>query len=303
MKQVAIGTVPLSAPIVAAHGGAGSPASKAVHDVWAKRLDTIAQLIAEAYRLIDAHPRGLREAVLVVVDRLELDERFNAGCGSKLQRDGQIRVSAAIMDGARMRLSGIYNAPNLLHAGRLADAILDHADRNLDGLGARALMERLGISPENLATPARIEEWRKRLAGKTGTIGAVGLGKPDPARPGPLELWACTSTGGRGFETPGRISDTPQPCANYACEAIAISATGIGENIIDLNLAGRLATRVIDGMPLKAALEKCHREAVAIGGEVGLIAVTATGEFGWLRTTEAMPAAALDAKGELVRIM
>lgn len=302
-----IGVVSLVPPVVAAHGGAGSPSGVYPVETWKPRLEFIETIVRDAWRLIHAHPTGdgLREAVLHAIDQMELDGRFNAGIGSKLQRDGNIRVSAAMMDGRRLRLSGVYNVQHLLHAGRLADALQSADSRNLDGEGGRALMERLGIAPVNLATPGREAEWREKSRGQTGTVGAVGVGdRPltDTSETDTgsdtgmaIPIFACTSTGGRGYETPGRISDTPTPAGNYACPEIAISATGVGENILDLNLCGRLSTRVIDGMPLADALDRCRREALALGAQVGLIAVTKSGEFGWLRTTPAMPAVALGA--------
>jgi L-asparaginase len=113
-----------------------------------------------------------------------------------------------------------------------------------------------------------------------GTVGAVALGL-DGA------LWAATSTGGRGHEQPGRISDSPTPAGNYACEVVALSATGFGEQILDLNLAGRIATRMIDGMSLTQALQKTFLEVEHRRALLGIIAVGRDGSLGYAHSTEA----------------
>jgi len=126
--------------------------------------------------------------------------------------------------------------------------------------------------------------------GRHGTVGAVACAADG-------ELWACTSTGGRGHEAVGRISDSPTPAGNYACPAVALSATGFGEQILDLNLCGRIATRVLDGASLTDALARSFDEATAHGALVGVIAVTPAGEVGYAHTTEACGVAWRSADG------
>ena len=53
-----------------------------------------------------------------------------------------------------------------------------------------------------------------------------------------MGLAAGTSTGGRGFEYPG-VTDSATVAGNYASRFAAISATGIGEEIVDDALAAR----------------------------------------------------------------
>jgi L-asparaginase len=113
-----------------------------------------------------------------------------------------------------------------------------------------------------------------------GTVGAVAANADG-------ELWACTSTGGRGHEFVGRVSDSPTPAGNYACPKVAISATGFGEQILDLNVCGRIATRILDGATLEEALARTFDEVAAAGGLLGVIAITADGAAGYAHTTEA----------------
>jgi asparaginase (EC 3.5.1.1) len=59
-----------------------------------------------------------------------------------------------------------------------------------------------------------------------GTMGVVALDSEG-------QLAVGTSTGGKGFERIGRVSDSAMPAGNYATHHAAVSCTGIGEDIID----------------------------------------------------------------------
>src|SRR5690606_10901584 len=107
-----------------------------------------------------------------------------------------------------------------------------------------------------------------------GTVGAVGVGRNG-------KLWACTSTGGRGHEEVGRGRATPPPAGNYTGPRVAMSATGFGEQILDLNVCGRIATRVLDGATLEDALRRTFDEVVAHGALLGVIAITDKGVAGY----------------------
>ena len=99
--------------------------------------------------------------------------------------------------------------------------------------------------------------------------------------------WARTSTGGRGHEAVGRVSDTPTPAGNYASGEVAISATGFGEQILDLNVAGRIATRVTDGLSLEESLRRTFDVVHLHKGLLGVIALTREGVVGYAHSTEA----------------
>ena len=293
-------TARLQAPVVFGHGGAGSvsgdPARIPERSAFILQhaRESIAR-INEAGAAASGADGSVCRAVLQLIEAMENDPRFNAGLGSKLQRDGRIRTSAALMDGRRTRMSAIYNAESCLHPAALCAHLLELGDRNLDGLGAANLMAELGIAPQNLETPERRAEHEKYLTGgQTGTIGVVAVG---PRSDTGGETWACTSTGGRGNEVAGRVSDSPTPAGNYACPQVATSTTGIGEQILDLNLAGRLATRMVDGMSLGDAMTRTMEEAHAAGAFIGLIAVAPDGEVAWGRTTPVMPVAGIDGAG------
>ncbi|MCB9726937.1 MAG: isoaspartyl peptidase/L-asparaginase [Deltaproteobacteria bacterium] len=315
-------------PAVLVHGGAGTYLAATTAEQRRER----GAAMAEAARLGLGALRtdGGAAGVLAAVARLEADPRFNAGRGGRLQQDGRCRLSAALMDGARLRLSAVYNVQDCLHPSALAAALQERVDRNLDGEGARALMTTLGVPLAEVRTSANIERWRALVADTSvadpdsavgdageeglravreaaadgtgtsgalppedrrhGTVGAVSLGADGV-------LHACTSTGGRGHESPGRVSDSPTPAGNYACSRVAVSATGVGEQILELNVAARIATRMLDGMTLRDALTRTFVEVADHGGVLGVIALSADGELGYAHTTEACGVAWLDATG------
>lgn len=316
-------TTQLSGPALVLHGGAGAYLQATTKEARALRGQFMLQAaLGAANRL--TQPGGARQAVLEAVGQMELDPRFNAGMGCKLQRDGLPRVSAALMDGLQQRHAAVINVENCLHPSRLAEALLPRGDRTLDNQGAQRLMRELGIEPTDLRTERTLERWRSLLAsgdttdpesafGDTGRPNlelARGAQLPVPEDLAPLraalppedqrygtvgavavdsagQIYACTSTGGRGHETPGRVSDSATPAGNYACPAVALSATGFGEQILDLNVCGRIATRMLDGASLEDALRRTFDEVARHGGLLGVIAITPQGQVGYAHTTEA----------------
>ena len=101
-------------------------------------------------------------------------------------------------------------------------------------------------------------------------------------------LASATSTGGRGFERPGRVSDSAMPIANYADARCAVSATGVGEEIIDEGLAVKIATRIQDGATLRQAFAKTFREVRLRGRRIGAIGIDSKGHWAWATTTETL---------------
>ena len=312
-------------PVVIVHGGAGSYVSTTTPEQRAARGARLADAARAGFEaLADG---GARAAVLAAVQLMERDQRFNAGRGSRLQRDGKARLSAALMDGRGLRSSAVYNVQGCLLPSGLADALQGRGDRNLDGEGARALMAELGLPVEDVRTPQNIARWEALRDGadhvdRDAAIGDAGeqsvhaareagvevpddLLPPEDRRHGTVgavavdlsgELWACTSTGGRGHESVGRVSDTPTPAGNYACAAVGISATGFGEQILDLNVTGRIATRILDGATLRDALTRTFDEVVVHRGLLGVIALCPDGAVGYAHSTEACGVAWLDGR-------
>ncbi len=254
------------------HGGFFSESSTSSEVKLAKQqaLKRIAEA-AHAYLLT----HSALETVAFAVQMLEDDPLFNAGTGSQIQSDGIIRMSAAIMDGQSARFSGVINLENVQNPIQVAVQLFSEDDRVLGGEGAGKFAKEAGFPFYNPEIPQRRGEYEAKLkATGIGTVGCValdGLGR----------LAAATSTGGKGFERVGRISDSATVAGNYANEFCAVSCTGVGEDIVSGAIAAKIVTRVSDGMAATVAVERTFNELKSFDGFAGAIVLTATGEMIW----------------------
>jgi L-asparaginase len=265
-------------PLLIMHGGAHTgPPDRAKLELAVQSLLTISQSFgAELGR------RDVCDVVVAGLKAMEADHVFNAGLGGALQADGEVRVSAGLMDGARQAFSGVINALEIKHPSVIARWLQDKPFRVLSQPGVQTLARDLKLPSENLVTPERLAEWRQRMTLATSdTVGCV-------VSDGAGALAAGTSTGGRECALPGRVSDSATVAGNYASTFVAVSATGIGEEIVDDALAARLETRCRDGMSLEAAARRCYEEAVERGRSYGWIAVHRNGEWNATHTTPMM---------------
>jgi L-asparaginase len=264
--------------LIIVHGGAPSlpPEPENVLSA-ALSLEAIAEKC-----FVELAGRSVCEVVVSALHALEDDPQFNAGRGASLQSDGEIRVSAAIMDGSRQSFSAVINALHVKHPSLIALLLQRRRSRVISQPGVQQLAQELNLPEEDLATPKRLEDWRRRSAvGSFDTVGCVVCNARG-------QLAAGTSTGGRSFEFPGRVSDCATVAGNYASRFLAVSTTGIGEEIVDDALAARLETRCRDGMPLKEAARLCFDEAMARDHTYGWIAVDRDGNWVSAHTTPSM---------------
>ena len=112
-------------PALVIHGGAGAYLKTTTVEQRLRRGKTLAEITAVAHRAFG--DGGSRASVLAAIEALENDPGFNAGWGSRLQQDGEARLSAALMDGRRTRMSAIVNARRCRHPTALADALQERA--------------------------------------------------------------------------------------------------------------------------------------------------------------------------------
>ncbi len=282
-------------PKLIIHGGAGSSLQgKGGAEIVRKSLYRI---VAITYELLQDGATAI-DAVVRGCNLLEDDPLFNAGTGSVLQSDGQIRMSASLMDGTKQRLSGAINVSRVQHPIDLAKALQDQKDRVLSDFGAAELARELQLPIFDPTTEKRLQEWLDdrqnnftrsmanvvaEEAGR-GTIGVVALD-------GYGKIAAGTSTGGKGFERIGRVSDSAMPAGNYANAFTGVSCTGIGEDIIDECLAARIVVRVTDGMSLPDAMSRSFAEGERHERDFGAIALDFTGTIVWGKTSDTLLAA------------
>lgn len=252
------------------HGGFFSESDQSFKVKTAKQ-EALKKIVQSAYSYLNEH--SAEETVVYAVSLLEDDELFNAGTGSQIQSDGQIRMSASLMDGNTQKFSGVINIQNVKNPIEIAMLLKNEDDRVLSGEGANNYATAKGFNEFSTEIPKRREEYEaKRKNGGKGTVGCVALDANG-------HLAAATSTGGKGFEIVGRVSDSATVAGNYANAFCAVSCTGVGEDIVSNATAAKIVTRVTDGSPLKDAFAKTFEELKGINGFAGAIAIDLYGNI------------------------
>lgn len=279
--------------VIVVHGGAGpmDPSSEWVHQAT-NILIRITKASLDSLRDSDQ----ILDPVESALAAMELQPEFNAGYGAALQMDAQARVSAALMEGATQSFSGVIGVSQVTHPSRIARHLQKSSSRVLTLPGAETMARKLGLPVDNLITSKRLKQWEQKANDHVTCSDTVGAVVWHPK----FGLAAGTSTGGRGFEYPGRVTDSATVAGNYASDYAAVSATGIGEEIVDDALAARLETRCRDGLSLAEASNRCFQEAKARKRSYGWIATGKDGQWAIAYTTSAMTFVVMDQNGEVI---
>lgn len=270
---------------VLVHGGFFSESPQSEGTKIAKQ-EAMKRIISLTHNYLCNH--SARETVVYAVRLLEDDPLFNAGTGSQIQRDGVIRMSASVMDGQSKKFSGVINIEDLKNPIDVAALLQNVEDRVLGAEGANAFATAKGIEKFSTETPQRRKEFEEKMASNgNGTVGCVALDANG-------NLAAATSTGGKGFEIPGRISDSATVAGNFANDNCAVSCTGVGEDIVSIAVAPKIVTRVSDGMNIKSAFDSTFSELRGIDGFAGAIGIDKKGNMFWQETHPKIVFAAFD---------
>lgn len=253
------------------HGGFFNESATNQETKKAKQ-EALSAIVAKSYEYLQNH--SALETVVFAVRLLESEALFNAGLGSQIQSDGKVRLSASLMDGKTQRFGGVINIEDVEHPISVSAELMSYDDRVLSGEGALDFARKNGFEYFDPLTEQRWVEYETKLAdpGRKGTVGCVALDRDG-------NLAAGTSTGGKGFEIPCRVSDSATVAGNFANEYAAVSCTGVGEDIVSAALAAKIVTRVTDGASLHQATEKSFRELASIEGFAGIIGITSKGEI------------------------
>lgn len=271
---------------LAVHGGAGrvpkpktrDPGRRAYDAAVARALDAGGAVLRRGGSAV----RAVTEAVVVLED----EERFNAGRGAALCKDGSVELSAAVMSGrsgAVGAMVGLQRTKNPILAAR---AVLGHSHCLLFGSSGDEYAEEHGLEQASLdyfVTPQRRKQWEQAKnravlhldhGGEEahGTVGAV-------ARDRRGFLAAATSTGGLINQLPGRVGDSPVAGAGtWADRHCAISATGTGDAFFRVSFARRLADLIdLASAEPSAAIDRALAEVRAAKGQGGCILIGARG--------------------------
>lgn len=273
------------------HGGFFSESSTN-HETKVAKQNALLRIVRESYEYLKSHTS--MDTVVFAVSLLEDDALFNAGIGSQIQSDGKIRMSASLMDGTTEKFSGVINIEEVKNPIQVAQVLMNVDDRVLGGSGATNFARQQGFEKFSTEIPQRRAEYEaKRASLGTGTVGCVALDANG-------QLAAATSTGGKGFEIPGRISDSATVAGNYVNQYCGVSLTGVGEDIVSGAVAAKIVTRVTDGFSLQQAFEKTFSELKPYDGFAGAIAIDKEGTIFHQDSHPSMVYASFDGEHEEV---
>lgn len=260
-------------PILIIHGGAGKKTKKN----FAKVNNSLQVILEKSFGLLKRGGSAM-QAVENAVKMLEDNPLFNAGKGSKIQSDGKIRMSAGIMDGKKLNFSGCINVQNIKNPIQLAKFLQNEDSKVLSETGAQTFAKSKKLKFASPVTNEQITSWRIQKKNKYGTVGAVAIDKKG-------NLAAATSTGGRGFEYPHRVSDTPTVAGNYANSVCAVSMTGVGEQIVNHAAASTVCNLVDNGINIDRAIKYVVGLAKKNKADFAFIAVDKKGNIRAAKTS------------------
>ena len=259
------------------------------------------QALDNGYAILEKGGTSM-DAVVTAISTMEDDPIFNAGRGSVFTKKGLNEMDAALMDGSNLAAGAVAGVRNIKNPIVLAREVMLHSGHVfLSGSGAGEFALSRGIemaSDEYFFNQSRYDQWLEirhtdftqldhkadNLKGaplpnpgnKFGTVGAVACDEYG-------NLAAGTSTGGMTNKRFGRIGDSPVIGAgtyanNVSC---AISCTGHGEPFLRSVVAHDVSCLMeYKGLSLQAACAMVIKDKlVKIGGEGGLIAVDAKGNY------------------------
>ena len=273
------------------HGGFFSESSTDKETKIAKQ-QALLRIVKDSYEYLKFHTA--LETVVYAVSLLEDDALFNAGIGSQIQSDGKIRMSASLMDGMTHKFSGVINIEDVKNPIQVSEILLKVDDRVLSGEGATQFARDNGFEKFSTEIPQRKAEYEAKVKSNgQGTVGCVAFDKDG-------NIAVATSTGGKGFEIIGRVSDSATVAGNYANAFCGVSLTGVGEDIVSNATATKIVTRVTDGFTLEKAFEKTFEELKPYDGFAGAIAIDYKGNIFHQDSHPSMVFASFDGENEEV---
>jgi beta-aspartyl-peptidase (threonine type) len=297
-------------PVIVIHGGAGVIAREVTPEKEKAMRAELQKALETGYGVLKSGGSSL-DAVSRAIVILEDSPLFNAGKGAVFNHDGRNELDAAIMDGTTLRAGSIANVHRIKNPILLARAVMEKSPHvMLVGDGAEAFAQSIGmplVDPKYFYTEARWQQLQQELqkerektadpakAPHHGTVGAVALDQAG-------HLAAGTSTGGMTNKRFGRVGDSPIIGAGtYASAKCAVSATGWGEFYIRANAAHDICARVeYRNEPIgKAADDVVMGVVPKLGGDGGVIALDADGDFATPFNTEGMYRGWIDRDGKM----
>jgi isoaspartyl peptidase/L-asparaginase-like protein (Ntn-hydrolase superfamily) len=232
---------------------------------------------------------AIKTAINIVEDN---PEYTSVGYGGLPNRQGEVELDAAFMDGSTGHYGGILGAKGIANP---IDAAIELSKRHLNcllsGAGAEQFARIHGFPFRNMLTPKARKSWEDELSKQDqndlnayrGHDTVCVIARKD------RQISVGVSTSGLFMKEPGRIGDSPIVGAGlYADSGIgAASATGVGEDIIRGCLSYEVVRRMEQGIAADAACKEtlaAHISRMASKGfsvkNISLIALGMDGSFG-----------------------
>jgi len=297
-------------PVFVIHGGAGVIAKEITPEKEKAFRAELQRALEAGYAVLKGGGSSL-DAVSKAIVIMEDSPLFNAGKGAVFNHDGRNELDSSIMDGATLRAGAVASVRRVKNPIVLARAVMEKSQHvMMVGDGAEEFAQSIGmtlVDPKYFYTDLRWQQLQQALkeeqaknadASKApghGTVGAVALDQQG-------HLAAGTSTGGMTNKRFGRVGDSPIIGAGtYANAKCAVSATGWGEYYIRANAAHDICARVeYKGEPIAQAAKEVVMEVVPkLGGDGGVIALDAQGNFATPFNTEGMFRGWIDRDGKI----
>ena len=234
-------------------------------------------------------------AVKTAINNVEDNPEFSSvGYGGLPNREGDVELDAAFMNGSTGHYGGILGAKGIANP---IDAAIELSGRHLNcllsGAGAEQFARLRGFPFRNMLTQKSKTSWEEALSGHAAAPrpGTAYSGHDTVcviARKGG-DISAGVSTSGLFMKEPGRIGDSPIVGAGLYADnsAGAASATGVGEDIIRGCLSHEVVRRMEQGRNAEEACKEtlaAHIARMDSKGftvkDISLIALGMDGSFG-----------------------
>ena len=295
--------------VLGVHGGIAAARQEVTPELQKALRSDIERALAAGYAQLGKSGGTSVDAVEAAIRVLEDSPHFNAGRGAVFTHEGRNELDASIMEGKAKRAGAVAGVTVIKNPITAARAVMEKSKHVLlTGRGAEVFATKAGVAivdPAYFWTERRWKDIQKiwnqeaensknqsRAAPRDAvnaepwsTVGAVAVDRSG-------DLAAGTSTGGMSNKMYGRVGDSPVIGAGtYADnDACAVSATGHGEYFIRFAVAHDIvALMKYKQMPVEAAAaEVVLGKLKTAGGEGGIIALDAKGNFTAPHNTEGM---------------
>lgn len=244
---------------------------------------------------------SLERAVVEAIKAVEDEASYcSVGYGGLPNRNGEVELDAAYMDGDTLKAGGIMAVRDIKNPVEVACALSKY-DRNcfLAGEGAVMFARQHQFELRNMLAPEAGERFREV---KIRTDMPEGLEAYDGhdtvcviGRDAGGSVACGVSTSGLFLKHPGRVGDSPVIGSGFYADSCAgaAAATGVGEDIMRGCLSHAIVRQMADGCPAQEACEKVLADHTAnlrrIGGSCGSMSVIAMDREGGVGAATNLP--------------